>query len=605
MLALVACAALAGGHEFPVFVWCQDHAGKELPARLLEPFGGVNVERDDPAQWAREHGVDFYVGHGPGRDELHLDRDYGWYDAQWQAFFDERDPEVLVRVPCLTDPKTSEALSANLVKSLAARDGDHGACVSLGDEVGLTPWGDPSDLCHSPTCKAAWTEWVRERTSAERFPELHAGELAPLPATDRVRLAYTDGDRASSGAWLLRRRFHQDVVLETLGRLARESRALAPDSAVGLFGLIGQTAFGGVAIDRILPQLDVVECYSASDARELLYTLREEQQSWCTLFPANGDSDRGAHRLWEHWLRGGDGAIVWSDRQLAKSEGYLARLSDAVRDVRRIDALLPQWRPRPRAVAVVNCPDSIALSFLRDALSDGPTWPRRFAGYQEQHGTRERLVKTWLRALEDCGFLPGSLPASAIDETTVERFPLLVLVEQVVVSEDLFARLERYVAAGGHVRIAGEFAHVAAPGEPLPDDLAEVWIEKRPGSVRRAPVCEDYLERRADPADASAAQFLNEVRKATRAPRPVHVPLTSEPPVPWLRIEALDLDSSRVCVALPNLPDGSLPQLEVRLGHGPPVQWIHPVPAAGDEQVRSVELRAGDALVFRIPHRDD
>ena len=587
---------LGTGDEFPVFVWCQDHAGSELPAPLLEAFGGVNIEGADSAHWALEHEVEFYVGHAPGREVLHLAREVPWYDAMWNEFYKTRDTSTLVRQPCLSSPSTWTATLATLDKTLAAREGQHGQALSLGDEVGLTPWGDPLDLCQSKSCTQRWNEWCLTQ-------DVQLSEKG-WPSTDEVRLRYLDGETDTVHVWLARRRFHQEVVSDFLRKLANHVRRRAPKVRIALFGLTGQTAFGGVSIPRMLPTLDVLEAYNEGCARELLYTLRDEQASWCTVFPAKGDSDRGAHRLWEHWLRGGDGAIIWSDRKLKENPRYLERLAETVSAIRAVRASFPDWRPQTAGVALLHDDDSTALAWLRDALSDGPTWPRRFAGYQTEHGTRELAVNSSLRLFEDCGLLPGALPLDQLDAAHATRFPLLVAVHQLVVTRDNEARLAAYLKAGGKLLLRGPFALL---GDRADEDCkaAEARLTKRfPKSVVRLEADAsgefDYNASRVEQSDgrvaamrAQCTALLNETREWR---------LTSTPSVPLLIAQQRMADGSLLCAVIPNLPTGPLASLELQLSTKREVERIFPT----DDQPQShsqVRLAAGDAYVFVLRER--
>lgn len=577
--------------EFPVFVWCQDHAGRELPAELLEPFGGVNVEGADEAHWVVANDVPFYVGHAPGREVLHLDRSVEWYDRMWRAFFESRDTSKLIRQPCLSDPATLARAKAQLDRSLEARDGAYGQAVSLGDEVGLTPWGDPLDLCQSKHCTKRWVAWQKERG---------LDVDASWPATDAVRLAYADGDPSLIARWLNRRHFHQDIVLEFLEALAAHARAKAPGAPIATFGLTGQTAFGGVSIARLLPTLDVLEAYHEGVARELLFTLRTDERAWCTLFPAAGDSDRGAHRLWQHWLRGGDGAIVWSDRELRKSKAYLERLGKAVADVRAVDAQFPSWRPETRGAAVLHDPDSIALAWLRDALSDGPTWPKRFQGHQAEHGTRERAVRGTLRLLEDCGFLPGTLPLDMIDAETVRRFPLLVAVHQLVLDADEEARLDAYLSAGGKLLLRGPFALYDGTANKSEETAEQRFLSAYPERVKRLATDRDavfdYDAHRIGSRDARTGSLREELLMFSDPPnRAAEWQIDCSPKMPLLIAEQT-LDDDRVlCVVQPNLPKGKLAVVQLTLETGLTPEWIHP-----PGEANRIRLSPGDAAVFLL-----
>lgn len=447
--------------RFPVFVWRQDHKDR-VPLELVAGLGGVNVERDAPAADVLEHDVDFYVGHGPGRDDLHLERDAPGYLPMWRRWYRERDDAVLVRTPCLTAEATRTRLFETLDRTLAARGGRHGIGVSLGDEVSLTPWADPLDLCHSPTCRTAFEAWSRARH----------GRVLPWVGTDRVRREWTAGDTSSITAWLARRDFHHHVVLDLLAELAQRARAHPSSPAVGLLGLAGRNAFGNVAVDRALAFCDFVEPYATVDARHLAFTLRsEDQRVLRTIFPDERGPDGVAHDVWEHFLRGGDGLVIWSDRVLAQRPAVRARLVAVVARIRAHLREHGRYLPRPHGVAVVHDDRSIALAFLKDALLDGPTWPKRFGGYQLEHGTWERDVVAWLALFEELGAQPGALPLERVDAGTVERFPLLILNHVAVLGEPERSALEAYLEAGGRIVVWGAEPRFAAadPADPGAD----------------------------------------------------------------------------------------------------------------------------------------
>jgi len=459
--------------RFPVFVWRQDHKD-EVPLELVAGLGGVNVERDADAEDVFEHGIDFYVGHGPGRDELHLERDSPGYLPMWRRWYRERDDETLVRPPCLTDPATRTTLFETLARTLEARGGRHGVGVSLGDEVSLTPWGDPLDLCHSRTCRAGFEPWCRERF----------GRAWPWVGTDRVRLAWTAGDATSTPAWLARREYHHDVLCELLEELATRARAHPSSPAIGLLGLAGRTAFGNVAVDRALAFCNFVEPYPTVDARELAFTLRrDDQRVLRTIFPDERGPDGVARDVWDHWMRGGDGIVVWSDRVLARRPAVRERLVEVVASIRALQRELGPYRPRPAGVALVHDDRSIALRFLRDALLDGPTWPKRFGGYQLEHGKWERDVVRWLRLFEQVGAMPGALPLQRVDARTVRRFPLLLLNHVEVVDDAGRERLRAYLDAGGHVVVHGALGLVDPARGRRETALADELEERFPTRV--------------------------------------------------------------------------------------------------------------------------
>ena len=124
----------------------------------------------------------------------------------------------------------------------------------------------------------------------------------------------------------------------------------------------------------------------------------------------------------------------------------------------------PAAQLAPRGVALVEQANSQALCWLRDALADGATWPRRYSSYHERVGRYERAHNTWLRLFQDAGLSPGALELDAVDADTVERFPLLVLSHLEVLDEAEVARLDRYVAAGGRLLCEGQVGWMDSAG---------------------------------------------------------------------------------------------------------------------------------------------
>ncbi len=571
MIALALPLLALAQADLPVVVWRQDFPAQTPgPVELFEPFGGANVERDDEADWVRERGYDFYVGHAPGRSELHVER----RDAAWA---ERADP--LVREPCLTAPTTLERLFATLDGTLAARGGDHGLFVSLGDEVGLTPSGSPSDVCRSQTCEAAWRALVD----------------APAPTTDEMLAARGADAVPLRRLWLARRDFHHEVVVDVLASLAQRARSCSPGARVGLLGLGGRTAFGGVDVADALSFCDVIEPYDVGGARELAFTLRgPEQEVWRTVFAHEEAPAAVALQAWEHWARGGDGFVVWSDRWLARRPDVRARLADAVSAMRAIENGSPARGPR--GVALVHDARSLALAWLRDAADDGSTWERRFASYQEWNGSFERALRGWTRLWQDAGFVPGMVSLETVDAGLVSRFRLLVLSHVAALSDADVARLRAFEAAGGKLVLDGPFGEYDERGAPRAAPSSDAALRPPFGGGA-------YLDERFAPSGEERRDVARRLAAAAgveRAPFDVR----STPPLPWcIEWSEPDAEGRVRCVAVPNLttPDerarlASPLEIEVQAARGTRVEWLVPADANG----RRTTLAPGDAAVFTL-----
>ncbi|HTF87871.1 MAG TPA: hypothetical protein VK843_05635 [Planctomycetota bacterium] len=621
-LALVCCALAsfqesavrrASWNDFPVFVWRQDRGEEGLDPKLAQAFGATNLGRGEPAKPLTEAGLAFYVDNAAGRNELHLDRDRK-YEKRWNEWYDKRDDALLIRQPCLNDPAVRERLRETLARTLDSHRADVGLLgLSLGDEVSWTPYGSPEDTCLCEHCQSAWRVFL-ERAAARGASRLAADFPLARASTDAARLALEQGTSEPVQAWLLRREFTQESMQERMRELSAQARSSASDIDLGLLGLIGRTAFGGVAIDRVLPALDFIECYRVSDARELLFSLRSrEQRVVQTIFYDEQSSDAPTWFAWESWMRGADGLVIWSDRELRGHPDYAAALTRATARIRAVREREPLFAPRPRGVAIVNDEASIAYGWLVDARLDGPTWPKRLQGWQEDHGSRERSLRAWLRVLEDCGAMPGALPLERVGAVCAKEFPLLVINHLRVLDAEGAKRLLEYLGAGGILVIRGELGAIDRFGNP-PE---HPWIEKlREGRASQVILVgaelDNYVDERMRGGVALRERIAALLARA-HTPGAAWRVVADGLPVPWLSTWCELADGNLLCASLPNLAEGKerqeviesggsshprLFQISARLEVGAEreVQWLNPPDARGLE----CKLPAGEAAVFRL-----
>jgi len=570
-----------GWDDFPVFLWREKYAGKPLPEELVEPFGGVILMREEDSTWARERGLSYLVWNVAGRDALHLDADEAW-NARVEQWIQTHDEKLLVREPCLNDPKTLEQLCATLDATIA-KHGEHpGLGFVLGDEVGLTPNGDPFDLCRCGFCEAKWKEYAQKNGLPER-----------APLTDEVRLALLEDDFSSLGAWLARRRFDRELMTKLLQALSERAHHSSPSSPVGLLGIAG-SPFGGIDLADGLPFLDFVECYPVGDTRQLVSSSpRRELRSphgysfgprpraaLATVFVGEESPDGAAKKVWEHWLRGSNSLVLWSAQALAADPARAARLAQAVAEVRRIGRDFPRLlSPNFERIALVHDADSSALSWLKDALLDGVTWPRRRSGFQEQNGTREKSVRRWLRELEDAGAFPASVPLSRLGESCFGGCRTLVLAHLLVLGPEDVSQLEHQLDYGATLVVDGPLGWVDRNGRPWKEDVLQRLRARAPDQVRTT---------------------VDDLKAFLSTWKPV---LTAEEgSVSWLvnlrgTQSITHMPPDALVVALPYFlhEDGARSKplrLQVQPPPGKRLEWIHPADGR--------ELPSGDAAVLLL-----
>lgn len=578
--------------DFPVFVWRQTHAGKPLPEALAEPFDGVILMRGEDSGWARERGLAYLVWNVAGRDALHLDADEAW-NARVEEWIRTRDPKLLVREPCLNDPATLAELNATLDATLAQHGAHPGLGFVLGDEVSLTPNGDPFDLCRCDFCEAKW----KTHAQAHGLPE-----RAPL--TDEVRLALLEDDFSLLGSWLARRRFDQQSLLQVLKDLATRARG-DHERSVGLLGLKGRSAFGGVDALEAAHFFDFLEGYPVGDTLPALSYAKaplhavvrplfpSQDASLATLF-LEGESPEGAAWLaWESWLRGADGLVLWSDTALL-DEARRARLAQAVRDIRALLARYPTLgRPVLSRVALLNDGDSIAASWMRESLLDGPTWPRRKQSASEANGARERRVRAWIRLADELGEpLCCTSMAQLAAESASPYFQVLVLPQVLALDAADVACLEGLLERGKTLVIDGDLAWIDRDGRPWKEDVLARLKRRAPEQVLVAPPEGEGLRAFAEPILAAPTLLYGLGPDASRGSW-----LSTRRVLP--RRNCLLVPGSRCPSLLVLLPSAATSAERARLKPialdplGPePIEWLHPT--------RGAPLAPGDAAVFLV-----
>ncbi len=590
---------------FHALLWRSEASIDELTRSIggmCVPRGAAQLEE----QLERE-GLQHLVFNAAGRDELHLERERPSWREPWLEWRRTRDPALLRRDPCLAQTATRERLRSTLAQTIGARSAARGLGLSLGDEVGLTPGGAPHDVCQCEACEAAFAHWIARTGRAALVRDGRALTLAQI-STDATIRALAADDTAALGPWLARRDFHHDQVLELLGELAALARHSAPSAPLGLLGIAGRTAFGGVAPQGVLPWADFIECYRVGVARELLFTLRAERQSaWITLFRDERGPDASSWAAWEHWLRGGNGVVVWSDKELRAEPELAQRLGRALARIDALDRQLPQFRPAPRGVALIESAHSLAASWLREAVVDGASWPNRFASWQERHGAYESARNRWLALLEDCGAQPGCLPSSAVGAQARSRFALLVADNWLVLAPSELDGLRSFLDAGGTLLLGGEFAWIEPTGARYPGDLRRELAQRYPGRVLSPTRSESLYA--SIPFDAA----LVESTRARLAAAGVEL-------APWrvdrrsrAWLEAwCEFDGGFAGALLPALRDGARldwpSELVLEIDASWRIEWLHPPsaehPAREQPELerRIVRVRPppGDAVVLRL-----
>ena len=461
---------------FQVILWAfRDPAPPGL-ARTLRELGitALNCEFGRPSPWVEASGLPVYVGHAAGKGFLYMS------ERNWRPLFDawyrSRDPSLLVRRPCLSDPKAYGGALERLEKTLAGLSPERTLALSLDDEISATHFIDPIDFCRGPFCLAAFRAWMRRRIpSLEALSERWGRKLSSwkdvLPPT-------TDGMRKGTGNvlypanlawWNDHLAFRDHLLAHRVAGLLDRVRRLRPALPSGFLGGQAPAAWGGYDWSLLARRATFLEAYDIGGARDVAASFAPSGARRVeTLFPGK-DLQAARARFHDMLAHGLSGAILWSSRIFLDRRGRPKAAAKALAPAFReaagpVGAALAGSRPAPGPwiAAVLESQPSLRLHWWKDARRDGPTWPRRFGSFEAKHSTSMAARVSWIRLLEDQGFQARFLSPADLEGGALlkgESPPrLLVLPRIVALGEGACRAVRAFVAAGGTVLADGETA---------------------------------------------------------------------------------------------------------------------------------------------------
>ncbi|MCD6360650.1 MAG: beta-galactosidase, partial [Armatimonadetes bacterium] len=193
-------------------------------------------------QWVRDWGVDTYVslgGEWRARNAAYADIRHGPENVE--RVYPRNTDDSLVRVPCLSDPEYRAKVEQR-VRSYAASVRPYGVLEwSLGDESTL----GRRDYCHSPTCLAAFRDFLKQM-----YPDLAALNESwgsDFGSWDEVVPATLDEVKGHErlGAWLDHRRYMERLFTDYHAWLRDMIVDEIPDARVGISGTPRPNSYSG------------------------------------------------------------------------------------------------------------------------------------------------------------------------------------------------------------------------------------------------------------------------------------------------------------------------------------------------------------------------
>ena len=193
--------------------------------RMLHDLG-VDTYVSLPTLWRAENAAFANLRHGPENVE---------------RVYPRNEDDSLVRVPCLTDPDY-RAKTAERIERMAQEFRPYGVLEwSLGDESTL----GRRDYCHSPTCLAAFREFLKEfYPTLEALNESWGTEFATWDEVMPTRKENIEGQE-HLGAWMDHRRYMETLFADYHAWCRELIVKRIPDARVGISGTPRLNAYSG------------------------------------------------------------------------------------------------------------------------------------------------------------------------------------------------------------------------------------------------------------------------------------------------------------------------------------------------------------------------
>ena len=500
----------------------------------------------------------------------------------------DRPFELAERLEGLTSSEFRSAWQVRLRASIAALDGEFGFGLALGDEPGLTPFGDPLDQA-----------WRGSMPGDFRLP-------TSMPTETALNFA------SAPAEWLATRSAERAGFTGVLSWMAAKTREVAPDAPIGLLGLGDEDAYRGLDLARIASTFDFVETYpgglATAQVRTQLAPDEPVPDLWRTVFATHAEPADLTHQVLAHVLDGARALVLWSDRALVGRPDRLEALGQGASRARAWLESYPDFPGAPRGVAILRDFDSVAAGFHSLARRQGGDWRALLGGWRRQHAPRQRAEDGLRYLLEDLGLTPGVVQANAYQPRASSTFPVWIAIHHRVLSQATERGLRAHLAAGGRLWLAGRCFVQDSEGRALQPDLERELTEQHPGRVRRLSLdLGAYLSERMagrSPRAAGARLLVRDWLAQTPVELAPFEIRAEDDGAPFLRRWSERPDGERLCVALEHRPvsgEQPLPALRPRT-----VRVFGPDPAqviwcsgktAGSNLERHLE--PGEPAVFR------
>ena len=371
---------------------------------------------------------------------------------------------------------------------------------SVADELELVRDG-LVEICFCPYCTDGFRRWAQrfygglDRVNAEWGTAYKSwDEVKPITA-EEVR------KRGNFAQWVDFRSFMEDSLTQVCAAVQERVKREYPDALIGLNNPFAINPFSGNDLAKLARVEGAVVRYMRQDILKEDISLNPDAPSytyfgyggrpeWCKWYPWWFAMNRGQFLVW-YQPAGGHPALQLVDvfgRQTQRSIVVFETVRDLISGVGKIFRTYP---PAPNPVAILHSQASMHTAWAESGMKVGDTpWGSKgmyqWAETPPLHGFKlhHRSQENFKALLKETSLQPDFLPTDELLKGRLSDYQMLILPYSTALSEEVLARIDDFVEAGGTVLADLRAGAYSEHGKPLP---ARASFEALFGVKRKAP----------------------------------------------------------------------------------------------------------------------
>lgn len=379
----------------------------------------------------------------------------------------------LMRAPSLSDPVWLKRITDRLAEHVRIMHSRRPLYYDLADEPGIADLAAFWDFDFSPVSLDAFRGWLRTQYGSlfalnAEWGTHYADWADVRPWTTREAMAAPPGNLAP---WTDFKAF-MDVAFARAVQAGTDAIHRAdPDARSGLEGA-QVPGWGGYDYALLSQTVDVMEPY---DSDENLALLENFNPHVLPLLTTNAADPHGLHTLWQEWLRGVRGVVIWDENPtLTTPDGRLTARGAAYKPAfaaltGRPGRTLSQATPVYDPVAILYSPASFRVEWMFENRPAGDAWMHSDSEKDGLAPVRTRTALTaYAGTLAHLGLRPRYLSDAGLAAGPPRGVRLLILPHQVALSGAELRALRAFSRAGGTVVTDSEIGQTDLHGRDRP-----------------------------------------------------------------------------------------------------------------------------------------